>query len=109
MSEGVLAQRIYDEAALNRGWLVAKYAGVDFIGDRHLPTYSGTHALNKIYFLNENYLDLVTHSGRNFKFSGMLQPTDQDVSVGRFLWAGNMTCSAPKHCGCLYNFAWAAA
>lgn len=109
MSEGNAIQRVYGEKDLAMGWLVAYYSNIPFVGDRHLPTYSATAALNQIMFLDENTIDFVSHKDRNFIFKPMAAPVDQDVMIGRFLWAGNVTCSDPGRNGAMYTFTWAAA
>jgi hypothetical protein len=104
MQEGIVSQHLYDEEAMKRGWLVSRWNSIPVVGDRHLPTYSTTAASNKVVFLNENYIDFISHKDQNMIFRPLAKPIDQEVSVGRFLWAGNVVCSAPKYSGILYNF-----
>lgn len=46
-----------------------------------------------MYFLNERYLELVTHKDENFRFEPFIKPTNQNAALAKIYWAGNLTCS----------------
>jgi hypothetical protein len=46
-----------------------------------------------MYFINKNYLELVSLDGKWFDVSEWLQPTNQDVFYKNILLYGNLTCS----------------
>jgi hypothetical protein len=104
MDEGINQQHLFDADMLKRGWLICKFGPIDWAADKHLTAYSSTAATNYIVLLDENYIDFISHKSQNMKFGGMAKPVDQEVAVGRYLWAGNIISDAPKRSGIIYNF-----
>ena len=60
--------------------------GAPVVVDSHVPA-------NYFFWLNENYLDLVTHTDEDFRFEPWEKPIDQESKVAKVLWAGNITTS----------------
>lgn len=58
---------------------------------------------NTMYFINTNFLGFVIHSDLNFKFSEMRHRVDQHASVAHLQFMGNLTCSARRHQGGIFN------
>ena len=98
-------QRFLDKSMLAMGWVSMSFNGIPFVADLHLPAYTATDANNRIYFLNEEFLDFVSHSKENMRFEPFAKPIDQNVSVAHVYWAGNMTTSACHRHAVLYNMA----
>lgn len=62
-----------------------------------VPLYADTYATaNRLWWINEKTLFLVTHVKRDFIFVPFRQPTKQDAAVAYIWWAGNLFCNAPK-------------
>lgn len=45
------------------------------------------------YFLNSNYLELVTHADANFELQDFIKPDNQDAKSAKMLWMGNLVTS----------------
>ncbi len=80
-----------DQKMAKAGYQVLKYLNADVICDGGV---GGSAPTNHAYFLNTNYLKLVTAKRRNF---APLDPdryaNNQDSFVKLMAWAGNLTCS----------------
>lgn len=70
------------------GFLALSYKGIPVIFDGN----SGM-AASRMYFLNTNYLELVTHEEANMTVMDEAKPFNQDAVVVPILWMGNMVCS----------------
>lgn len=70
------------------GFVALKYktADVIFDGGSGIP-------LNRMYFLNTDYLDLVVHKDADMTIMDEMKPYNQDAAVIPILWMGNMVCS----------------
>ncbi len=70
------------------GFISLKYktADVIFDGGSGIP-------LNRMYFLNTDYLDLVVHKDADMTIMDEMKPYNQDAAVVPILWMGNMVCS----------------
>ena len=70
------------------GFVSLKYktADVIFDGGSGIP-------LNRMYFLNTDYLDLVVHKDADMAIMDEMKPYNQDAAVVPILWMGNMVCS----------------
>ncbi len=55
------------------------------------------------FFLNTNYLELIVHRDRNMTWKDFMDHIDEDAKTGRFLWAGNLACKAPRYFGQIQN------
>lgn len=106
-------QRITDEKMGALGFTNIVYNGagsatpVVLDGGSYNPStgYTGCPA-NHMYFLNTKYVQLHTHRDRNFEMiGGRRQSINQDAEVRIVGWAGNMTTSAPRFTGVLFDSA----
>lgn len=79
-------QRFADEDTLKAGFTNMIINGVPVIVDSHCSDYY-------LYMLNENYLSLRPHKDENFRFSGFVKPTNQNMKVAHIFWSGVMTSS----------------
>ena len=70
------------------GFVSLKYKNADVIYDGN----SGIPA-NHMYFINTNYLELVTHKDADLTEMDEMRPVNQDGVVIPILWMGNLTCS----------------
>lgn len=70
------------------GFVSLKYktADVIFDGGSGIP-------VNRMYFLNTDYLDLVVHKDADMAIMDEMKPYNQDAAVVPILWMGNMVCS----------------
>jgi hypothetical protein len=75
-----------DEA--NGGFQTLKYKGADVIfdGGSGIP-------VNRMYFINTDYFELVAHPDADMTTMEEMQPYNQDASVIPVLWMGNLLCS----------------
>lgn len=106
-------QRITDEKMAGAGFTNLVYNGAGAAtpvvldgGSYNASTgYTGCPA-NHMYFLNSKYVQLHTHRDRNFEMiGGRRQSINQDAEVRIVGWAGNMTTSAPRFTGVLFDSA----
>lgn len=75
-----------DEA--DGGFISLKYKGADVIfdGGSGIPD-------SRMYFINSDYMSLVSHTDADWTEMSHMQPYNQDATVIPILWMGNMTCS----------------
>jgi hypothetical protein len=66
------------------------FSGVPWLVDSHIPT-SGSSG--NIYFLNEDYVQVVTASRADFHLQDFQTPVNQDAMTALLLWAGNLVLS----------------
>lgn len=82
-----LKQYVNKEFA-DAGFMSLGYHGIPVVFDG----VSGM-AASRMYFLNSNYLEVVTHSEANMTVMDEAKPYNQDAVVVPILWMGNMVCS----------------
>ena len=63
------------------------FNGVPLLVDSHIPT-SGSDG--NLFFLNEDYIQLIVASQVDFKLEDFQTPVDQDAMVAKLLWAGDI-------------------
>ena len=70
------------------GFVSLKYKNADVIfdGGSGIP-------VNRMYFLNTDYIDLVVHKDADMAIMDEMKPYNQDAAVVPILWMGNMVCS----------------
>jgi len=68
------------------GFHALKFEGIDLLYDPQCPD-------DRMYFLNLDYLKLRVHPDKDFDMSDFVTPADQDVSIAKILWAGQLTVS----------------
>lgn len=54
----------------------------------------------KVYFLNENWFNLIVHPRADMAIEEFQTPVNQDAMVSQILWAGNLICTNPRLQGC---------
>ena len=81
-------KRYTDETKANAGFVSLKYKSADVIfdGGSGIPTNTG-------YFLNTDYIELVSHRDADMTVMDELKPVNQDAAVVPVLWMGNLVCS----------------
>jgi hypothetical protein len=86
---GQITNKRYVDADLaDAGFMSLAYHGIPVVFDG----VSGL-AASRMYFLNTNYLELVTHSDANMTVMDEAKPFNQDAVVVPILWMGNMVTS----------------
>lgn len=81
-------KRYNTDNSVSAGLVSLKYKKADVIFDGG----SGIPA-NRMYFLNTDYLQLVTHTDADLTVVDQMRPYNQDAAVVPILWMGNMVCS----------------
>lgn len=84
--------------SVQAGLVSLKYKTADVIFDTSASGIPASHA----YFLNTNYLKLVTHSDANMDQMEKKEPANQDGEMIPILWMGNLTCSNRKLQGVIH-------
>lgn len=98
-------QRYLKQDDLTGGFVSAEFNGTPFVADLNVPDFgTTTETRNRVYMINEEYIDLVTHSKENMRLRPFAEPIDQNVSVAHIFWAGNTTVSYPGRNLVVYNF-----
>jgi hypothetical protein len=90
-SSQVSLKRYNDASTGSAGFVTLKYKNADVIYDGN----SGILA-NHAFFINTNYLQLVTHQDADLEVMDDMRPVNQDGSVTPILWMGNLVCSNRK-------------
>lgn len=73
----------------NAGFDVIRHNGADVVVDQHCPA-------GHVYFLNCKWIKFITHSKRQWTFTGWKYPTNQDAMIGQLLWAGELVVQSPR-------------
>jgi hypothetical protein len=91
-----LANQSYPVAPMGKDMQLAQagfdnllFNGAPMLVDSHIPT-TGTEG--NLFFLNEDYFELVVASRAQMIVQDFQTPVDQDAMVSKMLWAGNLTC-----------------
>lgn len=84
----ISTKRYVDEETASGGFMSLQFKGVPVVFDG----VSGMPA-GHMYFLNTNYLEMVTHTDANLTIMDEAKPYNQDAVVVPILWMGNMVCS----------------
>lgn len=92
--------RFVNTMTMKTGFTTYEYMGATWMQDRHV---SATAGQANLYLLNSKFIDLVSHKNENFRFSGFMTPTNQNVQIGWIYWMGNLTSSDPSRSGMLYT------
>jgi hypothetical protein len=103
-SSAANAERFVNTNMLNSGFTTYTFQGQPWYMDRHCST-GNTNETVGLYMLNTKYIDLVSHKNENFRFSGFMTPTDQNVRIGWIYWMGNIVSIDPSRSGILYETA----
>lgn len=87
----VSLKRYNDTGKGSAGFVSLKYKNADVIYDGN----SGIPA-NRMYFMNTNYIKLISHKDADLEVMDEMRPINQDGAVTQILWMGNLTCSNRK-------------
>ena len=84
-------KRYSDSSKADAGFVTMKYKNADVLydGNSGIPS-------NHAYFINTNYLELVTHKDADLEIMDEMRPVNQDGAVVQILWMGNLVCSNRK-------------
>ncbi len=105
MSSQQAFQRYLKQDELTAGFTATEFNGIPFVADLNIPDFGTSAELsNRIYMINEEYIDLVSHSKENMRLRAFAEPIDQNVSVAHIFWAGNTTTSYPGRNMVVYDF-----
>jgi hypothetical protein len=91
-------QRFQDSKTADAGWQNVLFRGTPVVVDNRCPS-------SYMFFLNEDYIKLVTHSKRDFKMEPFIKPVNQDVATAKIYWAGALTCDNPRMQGVITSIA----
>ena len=97
-SLGTSGQQFTDPHLASLGYEVILFRGKPIVVDSHVATA-------RLYALNENFLDLVSHSDENFRFEPFRMPINQKAMVGYIFWTGAFICNNRRFQGTLTSFA----
>lgn len=84
-------------ALADLGFQALKFEGVDVIFDANCPS-------DRCYFINSKYLKLRVHKDANFKMGKFIEPANQDGSVAKILFYGQLTTNRREAHGVLSGF-----
>ncbi|MDH4038374.1 MAG: phage major capsid protein [Candidatus Krumholzibacteria bacterium] len=91
-------------AQLLAGFKMAHVDGIPFVADNHIAYSTSVPATNRIYALNLDYFDLITHEKENFRVDGWKEPIDQAALVNKLFWAGNVVTWDPSRHVVIHDF-----
>jgi len=98
-------QRYMKQDNMDAGFMSAEFNGMPFVADLNVSdTGTTTEASNRVYMLNTDFIDLITHRDENYRLEPFAKPVDQAVIVGHIMWAGELTSSDPSRSGVFENF-----
>jgi len=89
------------------GFTTAQFYGATVIADKNIA--DGADAANRVYMLNSEFIEIVSHSKDNMVMKPFQEPWDQRTLVGKIYWTGGFTVQRPSYHSVLYNFDNAAA
>ncbi len=89
-------QRYYKSSDMDSGFLTAEFDGKTIAADTYVPYSAGTSTVNRVYGINEEFFDMVTHQDENMRFEPFAKPVDQGAIVAHIMWAGGNTTSDPS-------------
>ena len=71
------------------GFTAVNFNGAAVVVDSHV-------ASGNLWLLNTDFIKLIIHRDRDFRFTGFQTPTNQDALLGQILWAGQLVCQSPR-------------
>lgn len=96
---GDTVQRIVDTDMASVGIAQLNFRGVPVVVDPHVPGSGSGSTDNVVEFLNEDYLELWTASGWDFKTEACAKLPNEDVQRMNILYKGNEVCHSRRHQG----------
>jgi hypothetical protein len=88
-----------DEQLANAGFTNQLFNNVPVCVDSHCNTTRAAVTGDSMYFLNEDYIELVVSPRADFKLEDFIVPVNQDVAVAKILWAGQLIVKNVKRQG----------
>lgn len=79
-------QRFMDSETAKGGFTNLMFNSVPIVVDSHCPA-------NHMFFLNEDYIELVVHKDENFRFEPFQKVINQAVQAAKIYWYGNLVVS----------------
>lgn len=74
-------QRFTDEGTAKGGFSSLLFNGIPVIPDSHCPA-------SHFFFINEDVVRLKVHKDENFRYAKFVEPSDQNVRIGKIYFAG---------------------
>jgi len=97
-------QRYMKQSELDAGFLTATFNGKMVVADLHVQDSAAHATTNRIYMLNTDFIDFVTHKDENNRLEPFAKPVDQAVGIAHIMWAGELTCCDPSRSGVIADF-----
>lgn len=97
-------QRYMKQSEMDAGFLTAMFNGKQVVADLHVQDSAAHATTNRLYFLNTDFIDFVTHSDENNRLEPFAKPVDQAVGIAHIMWAGELTSCDPSRSGVLADF-----
>lgn len=88
-----------DEQLAKAGFTNLLFNNVPFAVDSHCNTSRAGTTGDSLYYLNEEYIELVVSPRADMKLEDFQQPVNQDAMTAKLLWAGNLIFSNVKRQG----------
>jgi hypothetical protein len=99
-------QGMFTDAHLaSLGYEIINFRGKPIVVDSHVLVGAGGGTDPRLYALNENFLDLVSHEEEDFVFEPYRMPVNQKAMVGYVFWTGAMICNNRRFQATLTSFA----
>jgi hypothetical protein len=96
---GDQVQRIVDTDMASVGIAQLNFRGVPWVVDSHMAGSGGGSTNNVVTFLNEDYFQLWTSKGWDFKQEQMARIATESVQRWNIWWKGNLACHSRRHQG----------
>lgn len=74
-------QRFVDQEAAKGGFSSLMFNGIPVLPDSHAPS-------GHFFFINEDVVRLKVHKDENFRYAKFVEPSDQNVQIGKIYFAG---------------------
>ncbi len=84
---------VVDQTFANGGFSGAWYRNQPWLVDEHIPP---TGTKGNLFFLNDDYLELIINQNGDFEVGDFQQPTNQFVITSLVYFAGNLICTNPQ-------------
>ena len=94
----------HDQVLADAGFSNILFNGTPWVVDSHVPDGGqGGNTDSGIYFLNEDYIELIVAKDRDFHMEDFQKPVNQNAFTASIQWAGNLRVSNPARQGVMTN------
>ncbi len=94
-----LQRYVRDEEMTKAGFEAFKFNRAVMVTDRNMPTTLTAANEGKLLFINERWVDLVSHEEENFAVDPILPGTPSERSINtKIAWSGNVRVKSPRYC-----------